>query len=419
MVEESNLNIVFLGHHNHGKSSLIACLLCNLHNSIQTEYDDIVSLFESSKLDHRRQEKDEETTIYSKERSFDYENREITLIDAPGKEEFIRNCFTAISKADVVVLVVDGTESIQEQTKEHLNYAESLDINEIIVAINKMDLLNYSEEEYKHVKNEASKIVGEAGYDVSNTNFVPVSAVKNENITANSEKMNWYKGPNLIEALINLKDPIRAKDLNLRLPIQNSDKRENKMYYGGIITTGKISKGEKVVFEPLSTKIGKEITTEIKNIQIHNEVREKAEAGDSAWLNFGDLKHEIGTGDVIGHEENPPTVAESFKAEIHILNSKRIEEGYNTIFEISTANVECTITNIRKVMNPKTGETIESDPGHIEEGQSAIVRVSPEQPVVIESRDNIPQLSRFVIRGDKETIGSGQCLKITHQKTKK
>ena len=177
----------------------------------------------------------------------------------------------------------------------------------------------------------------------------------------------------------------------------------------GRVETGGISQGDDVTFKPAS------VGGEVKTIEMHHEEVDSAEPGDNiGWNTRGVGSDDIKKGDVAGPADNPPTVVEKFEAQVIVLNHPNvISEGYTPVFHVNTAQVSCTFSDLKKTMNPKTGETIEEDPDYIKQGQSAIVEIRPQQPLVIEENDDIPQMARFAIRDMGQTVGAGMALNVT------
>jgi elongation factor 1-alpha len=150
---------------------------------------------------------------------------------------------------------------------------------------------------------------------------------------------------------------------------------------------------------------------------MHHEEVENAEPGDNiGWNTRGVGEQDVKKGDVAGPADNPPTVVESFKAQVIVLNHPNvISEGYTPVFHVNTAQVSCTFTDLHETMNPKTGETLEEDPDYIKQGQAAKVTITPQQPLVIEENDDIPQMARFAIRDMGQTVGAGQALEVNEK----
>ncbi len=418
MADKPHINLVFIGHVDHGKSTTIGRLLWETENLPQEEMRKLEEAAEEAgketfsfafAMDTIEEERERGVTIDLAHQEFDSDNYYFTIIDAPGHRDFIKNMITGASQADAGVLVVAADDGIQPQTKEHAYLAKTLGIDQLAVAINKMDLEDYEEGAYNDIKDEVSQMLQGVGYDPSDIDFVPISSFEGENVATESDETGWYDGPTLVDALDDFEEPERAVDLPTRIPIQDV---YNISGIGAVsvgrVETGEISQGDDLTFQPAG------VGGEVKTIEMHHEEVESAEPGDNiGWNTRGVGTDDVKKGDVAGPADNPPTVVDSFEAQVIVLNHPNvISEGYTPVFHVNTAQVSCTFTDLKKTMNPKTGETVEEDPDYIKQGQAAIVEITPQQPLVIEENDEIPQMSRFAIRDMGQTVGAGMALSV-------
>ncbi|MFB6241585.1 MAG: translation elongation factor EF-1 subunit alpha [Candidatus Nanosalina sp.] len=427
MADKPHINLVFIGHVDHGKSTTIGRLLWDTENLPEEEMRKLEDAAEEAgketfgfafAMDSLEEERERGVTIDLAHKEFDSDNYFFTIIDAPGHRDFIKNMITGASQADAGVLVVAADDGIQPQTKEHAYLSKTLGIDQLVVAVNKMDLVDYGEDDFNEIKDDVSEMLQGVGFDPSNIPFVPVSSFEGEGVAETSDEMGWYDGPSLLDALDNLEEPEKPEELPLRAPIQDVYKISGiGAVTVGRVETGEIEPGDSVVFEPASTRLNQNIGGEVKTIEMHHEEVEHAEPGDNiGWNTRGVGQDDVKKGDVAGHSDNPPTVVESFEAQVIVLNHPNvISEGYTPVFHVNTAQVSCTFEEIKSTMNPKTGETIEEDPDYIKQGQAAKVTIRPQQPLVIESNDDIPQMARFAIRDMGQTVGAGQCLSVNEK----
>ena len=421
MADKPHINLVFIGHVDHGKSTTIGRLLWETENLPKEEMRKLEEAAEEKgketfgfafAMDSLEEERERGVTINLAHQDFDSQNYYFTIIDAPGHRDFIKNMITGASQADAGVLVVAADDGIQPQTKEHAYLAKTLGIDQLVVGVNKMDLKDYSEDAYNEVKDKVSKMLQGVGFDTSQIPFVPMSSFEGKNVATKAEETDWYDGPTLLEALDDLEEPEKAVDLPMRIPVQDV---YNISGIGAVsvgrVETGGISQGDMVEFQPAG------VSGEVKTIEMHHEEVDSAEPGDNiGWNTRGVGSDDIKKGDVAGPTDNPPTVVEKFEAQVIVLNHPNvISEGYTPVFHVNTAQVSCTFTDLKQTMNPKTGETIEEDPDYIKQGQAAIVEITPQQPLVIEENDDIPQLARFAIRDMGQTVGAGMCLSLTEK----
>ena len=422
--KKPHINLVSIGHVDHGKSTMIGRLLWDTDNLPESEKRKLKDAAKEAgketfefafAMDNLKEERERGVTIDLRHQRFDSENYYFTMIDAPGHRDFIKNMITGAAQADAGILVVAADDGVQPQTKEHSYLAKTLGIRQLVVAVNKMDIPKYSEERYKEVKKEVSQLLKGVGFPVKKIKFIPISAYQGDNVVEKSDNLDWYDGPTLLEALDDFEAPEKPVDLPLRVPIQDAYKIKGVGTVPvGRVETGQLKTGTDVKFEPASTRLNKNVGGEVKTIEMHHEEVDEANPGDNIGFNVrGVGKDDVKRGDVAGTPDNPPTVAEKFKAQIIVLSHPNvITEGYTPVFHVNTAQVACTFTDLIKTQNPKTGELKEENPDYIKEGESAIVELRPQSPLVIETKDDIPQLSRFAIRDMGQTVGAGLCIEV-------
>jgi elongation factor 1-alpha len=418
--EKPHINLVFVGHVDHGKSTTVGRLL---YDSGVIDEQTIRKLRETAKqvgkagfefafvMDNLKEERERGLTIDLAHKKFVTKKYEYTIIDAPGHKDFIKNMITGASQADVGFLVVDVKEGIMAQTKEHAWLCKTLGVGQIGVLINKMDAVNYNEAKYNKVKEELSTLLKTAGYKINEVPFIPISAFVGDNIVKKSDKLAWYKGPTVVEQLDLFKEPEKPTNLPLRLPIQDV---YNITGIGvvpvGRVETGVMKVGDKIIIMPAREGTG--VTGEVKTIEMHHEQIQKAEPGDNVGFNVRGIgKKDIARGDVLGHEKNPPTVVKGFTAQIVVLNHPTvITAGYTPVFHVHTAQVACKFDKIEKKLDPATGAVREENPDFIKTGDAAIVKLTPSKPLVIEKQSDIPHMARFAIRDAGVTVAAGMCI---------
>ncbi len=427
MADKPHINLVFIGHVDHGKSTTIGRLLWDTENLPEEEMRKLEDAAEEAgketfgfafAMDSLEEERERGVTIDLAHKDFTSDNYFFTIIDAPGHRDFIKNMITGASQADAGVLVVAADDGIQPQTKEHAYLSKTLGIDQLTVAINKMDLADYEEDGYNDVVEEVTELLKGVGYNPDDIEFVPISSFEGEGVAEKSDEMPWYDGPSLLGALDNLEEPEKPKDLDLRVPVQDVYTISGiGAVTVGRVETGNIESGDNITFEPASTRLNQNIGGEVKTIEMHHEEVEQATPGDNiGWNTRGVGEQDVKKGDVAGPADNPPTVADSFEAQVIVLNHPNVvSEGYTPVFHVNTAQVSCTFTDLKKTMNPKTGETLEEDPDYIKQGQAAIVEITPQQPLVIEENDDIPQLARFAVRDMGQTVGAGMALSVNEK----
>ena len=418
--QKPHINVVFVGHVDHGKSTTVGRLL---YDSGHIDEQALRKLKEKAQelgkagfefafvMDQLKEERERGVTIDLAHKKFDSNKYEYTIIDAPGHKDFIKNMITGASQADTAFLVVAASEGVKAQTKEHAWLCKTFGIQQLSVLVNKMDTVNFDEAKFNKVKEEVSALLKTAGFKIDQVQFIPISAFQGENIVKRSDKMPWYKGPTLREQLDLFKQPEKPTQLPLRLPIQDV---YNITGIGvvpvGRVETGIMKVGDKVVIVP--AREGNGVEGEVKTIEMHHEQINQAEPGDNIGFNVRGIgKKDIARGDVLGHTTNIPTVVKEFTAQIVVLNHPTVlTAGYTPVFHVHTAQVACRFDKIEKKLDTTTGAVKEENPDFIKTGDAAIVKLIPSKPLVIEKQSDIPHMARFAVRDAGATVAAGMCI---------
>lgn len=423
MAEKPHLNLVIIGHVDHGKSTLVGRILLDTgqfppHMVEKFREEAKAKGKESFALawifDQLKEERERGVTIDVAHKRFDTDKYYITIIDAPGHRDFVKNMITGTSQADAAVLVVAAQHGVMAQTKEHMFLARTLGVKQMIVAINQMDATTppYDKARFETVKTDVHTLAKSVGYKDEQLQFVPVSAFEGDNIKE-KKKLDWWTGDTILKAIDKFVLPEKPTQLPLRWPIQDvySIKGVGTVPVGKV-ECGVMKPGMTLMFKP-SMKPGG-VAGEVKTIEMHHEMINEALPGDNIGVNIRGLnKGDIKRGDVAGPANDPPTVAKSFIAQIMVLNHPSvITKGYTPVFHCYTAQVACRFEEIQKKLDPKTGQVKEENPDFIKTGDAAIVKIIPTRPMVIESSKKIPQLGRFAIRDMGQTVAAGVCLEV-------
>lgn len=417
--EKPHLNLAVIGHIDHGKSTTVGRLMFETGTVPPHIIEQYRKEAESKGkatfefawvMDSLKEERERGITIDIAHKRFDTPKFYFTVVDCPGHRDFVKNMITGASQADAAILVVAAPDGVMEQTKEHVFLARTLGINQLIIAINKMDAVKYDEKRFEEVKKDLSALIQMVGYKPAEILFIPISSLAGANIKTKSPETPWYKGITLLESLDTLKEPEKPIDKPLRLPIQDVYSISGVGTVPvGRVETGVMKKGMKVSFMP-ANKQG-----EIKSIEMHHEEIPQAVPGDNVGFNVrGIAKGDLRRGDVTGPADAPPTVAEDFTAQIVILqHPSAITVGYTPVFHCHTTQTACTFIELLKKLDPRTGQAKEENPTFLKTGDAAIVKIKPTQAMVIENVKELPQLGRFAIRDMGQTIAAGVCMAIT------
>jgi elongation factor 1-alpha len=422
--EKKHINLVVIGHVDSGKSTTTGHLIYKCggidKRTIEKFEKEAAEMGKGSfkyawVLDKLKAERERGITIDIALWKFETPQYEYTVIDAPGHRDFIKNMITGTSQADVALLIVNSREGAFEagiskdgQTREHALLAHTLGVKQMIVGVNQMDTHNYSESRYEEIKKEVSAFLTKIGYKVDNPKnpilFVPISGFQGENMIERSALMGWYKGPCLLEALDQMRQPKRPVDKPLRVPLQDVYK------IGGIgtvpvgrVETGVLKPGMTVVFAPS----GK--TTEVKSVEMHHESLPQAVPGDNVGFNVKNLAvKDLRRGYVASDSKNDPAKeAANFEAQVIVMNHKNIMNGYAPVIDCHTAHVACKFERIHNKVDRRTNKETEKDPKSIKTGDSATVTMVPQRPLCVEAFTEYPPLGRFAVRDMRMTVAVG------------
>ena len=409
---KEHLNLAFIGHGDHGKSTLVGHLLLKAGAIAEQQLDEGEDKFRFV-MDKLGEERERGVTIDLAHQKFSTNKYDYTVVDCPGHRDFVKNMITGASQADAAVLVVAANDGVMPQTKEHMFLSMTLGIKQLIIAVNKMDMEDYSEDRFNEVKDEVSTLLKSIGRDPKTTPFIPLSAFEGDNIKEKSDNMPWYKGDTLMDELDKLTPPEKPVDLPLRIPIQDVYSITGVGTVPvGRVECGVMKQGDNVVFEPAG------VSGEVKSIEMHHEQFPEAEPGDNIGFNVrGVGKNDIRRGDVAGHTADAPTVAKQFTAQVVVLQHPGvITVGYTPVFHCHTSQTACTFLDLTSKLDPATGQPEKEKPDFIRTGDAAIVEIKPTKPMVMEEARKIPPMGRFAIRDMGQTVAAGLCLKITDQK---
>ncbi|XP_074658426.1 elongation factor 1-alpha 1-like [Tubulanus polymorphus] len=435
--EKIHINIVVVGHVDSGKSTSTGHLIYKCggidKRAIEKFEKEAQEMGKGSfkyawVLDKLKAERERGITIDIALWKFETKKYYVTIIDAPGHRDFIKNMITGTSQADCAVLIVASSTGEFEagiskngQTREHALLCFTLGVKQMIVGINKIDNTEppYSEERYKEISKEVSGYLKKVGYNPKSVPFVPISGWHGDNMLEESANMPWYKGwtctdrkdhpdtkgKTLFDALDNILPPERPVNKPLRLPLQDVYK------IGGIgtvpvgrIETGKLKAGMIVTFAPAN------VTTEVKSVEMHHETLPEGQPGDNVGFNVKNVSvKDIKRGMVAGDSKNnPPKEAKSFLAQVIVLNHPgEIHAGYAPVLDCHTAHIACKFAEIRQKIDRRSGKVLEENPKMVKSGDAAMINLVPSKPMVVEAFSDFQPLGRFAVRDMRQTVAVG------------
>ncbi len=406
----SLLRVVFVGHVDHGKSTLIGRILHDTGSLPEGKIDEIRKAcaaegmeFEFAfLLDALLEEQKQNVTIDTTQIPFRTARRRYAIIDAPGHKEFLKNMITGASTADAAILVIGANEGVREQSRRHAYLLNLLGIKQIIVVVNKMDLVDFSEARFHEIESEYRKFLAELGLEARA--FIPASARQGENVARATMKMKWYCGASVLEALDLLEPRASDVDLPLRLCIQDVYRFDQRRIIAGRIETGTLRVGDQLVFSP-ANKSSVVATIERWNAPPNS----PAVAGDSVGITLSEQIF-VERGYVASHENETPIETNRFHADLFWIVREPLRVGHFYDLRVATQDVKCQIVSIEQVMDSSTLEMKSDGREQLERNEIGRLTIQTRGPLVIDNHDHIPNLGRFVIVDDGRIRGGGTIL---------
>ncbi len=406
---EEHLKFVIVGHVDHGKSTLIGRLFYDTDSLPNEKLDEVRRICEELGrelefgfiMDHLEEERTQGVTIDTAQTFFKTSKRHYVIIDAPGHKEFIKNMITGASQAEAAILIVDANEGVKEQTKRHAYILGMLGLDHVIVVINKMDLVDYSQERFNGVKDDVVAFL--SSLEIAPTYIIPISAKEGDNVAKKSEKMPWYDGPTVLDGLdtFKTKEPAVAKPL--RFPVQDVYKVKDKRVLVGRLEAGKIQKDEEIIFLPEESK------TAVQSIEILWKDKAEAEAGESIGITLTDPLF-IERGAVACSADNRPAITSKIRANVFWMSKQPFKKGENLLLRLATQEVPVDI-NVEKKIDSSTLKIILENPDLVKETEVAQMMISTKKPLVVENFNDIQELGRFVLVRSLDVVAGGI---ITH-----
>ncbi|KLU92055.1 elongation factor 1-alpha [Magnaporthiopsis poae ATCC 64411] len=444
--EKAHLNVVVIGHVDSGKSTTTGHLIYKLKGidarTIEKYEKEAAEMGKGSfkyawVLDKLKAERERGITIDIALWKFETAKYNVTVIDAPGHRDFIKNMITGTSQADCAILVIGaGTGEFEAgiskdgQTREHALLAFTLGVRQLIVAVNKMDTAKWAQSRFDEIVKETKNFIKKIGFNPDTIPFVPISGFNGDHMISESADMKanispnapWYKGwtktitkdgkketvvggVSLQDAIDDVTPPKRPTDKPLRLPLQDVYK------IGGIgtvpvgrIETGVLKAGMVVTFAPSN------VTTEVKSVEMHHQQLPEGVPGDNVGFNVKNVSvKDIRRGNVAGDSKNdPPMGCASFNAQVIILNHPgQVGAGYAPVLDCHTAHIACKFAEMVEKLDRRTGKSIEANPKFIKSGDAAIVKMVPSKPMCVETFSEYPPLGRFAVRDMRQTVAVG------------
>lgn len=412
--ELQKMNIVIIGHVDHGKSTLIGRLLADTNSLPNGKLEEVKARCAQNArpfeyaflLDALKDEQAQGITIDSARCFFKSDQREYILIDAPGHIEFLKNMISGAARAEAAVLVIDAHEGIQENSRRHGYLLSMLGIRQVVVAVNKMDLARHSQAVFETIQKEYTDFLSQI--HVTAEYFIPISARDGDSIAVHSEKMAWYSGPTILEALDRFKKEAAPLDQPLRFPVQDIYKftaqNDDRRIIAGTVATGQLHVGDEVVFYPSKKQ------SHVATIESFNTPQKKESyAGQSTGFTLTEQIY-IQPGEIAFRADQPsPQISTQVKVNLFWLGKDPMVFNKRYLLKIATMRVPVWLRNINTVLDASE-LTTENNRKHIERHDVAECVLETLKPIAFDLSAEIAQTGRFVLIDNYQIAGGGVIL---------
>jgi bifunctional enzyme CysN/CysC len=402
-----HLNIVIVGHVDHGKSTLLGRLYADTGSLPDGKLDKVRDIcrrqgkeFEYAFLfDAFLEEQEQGITIDTARTFFTWEGRHYIIIDAPGHKEFLKNMVSGAARAEAALLVIDAHEGVKEQSKKHGYLLSLLGIRQVAVIVNKMDLVGYRQDVYEAIEKEYRAFL--ALLKVTPERFAPVSAKLGDNIATPSAHMPWYSGPTVLETLGLFRKETARDRQSLRFPVQDVYKFDARRIIAGRIANGKVRVGDRLVFSP-SNKSAMVKTIEAFNME---SVPTEATAGQSTGITL-DEQIFIMRGEIVSHEDSVPVVSTTFRCNLFWMGSRPLEKGRKYLLRLATREVECEVSTIHRIIDT-TDLAARETKTSVARNEVAELTIRTKAPIAFDLYGDFEVTGRFVLVDQYDVSGGG------------
>ncbi len=409
-----NLNIVIVGHVDHGKSTLLGRLYADTDSLPDGKLEKVQAIcrqqgkeFEYAFLfDAFLEEQEQGITIDTARTFFMWKGRQYIIIDAPGHKEFLKNMISGAARAEAALLLIDALEGVKEQSKKHGYLLSLLGVRQFAVVVNKMDLVGYRQDVFDGIEKEYREFLGQ--FKAVPTQFIPVSAKLGDNIAHRSEQMSWYSGPTVLDTLGAFSKEAARSEQPLRLPVQDVYKFDARRIITGRITAGRVKVGDHLVFSP-SNKRANIRTVEAFNIEPQPT---EGQAGQSIGVTL-DEQIFVERGEIASHQEQLPQVSTAFRANLFWLGKRPLEKGRKYLLRVATKEVDCEVASIHRIID--TMDLAQQQGSHtVGKNQVAELTLRTKTPVAFDLSASFEATGRFVLVDEYDIAGGGIITELVH-----
>ena len=409
-----NLNIVIVGHVDHGKSTLLGRLYADTGSLPDGKLEKVQAIckqqgkeFEYAFLfDAFLEEQEQGITIDTARTFFMWKGRQYIIIDAPGHKEFLKNMISGAARAEAALLLIDALEGVKEQSKKHGYLLSLLGVRQFAVVVNKMDLVGYRQDVFDGIEKEYREFLGQ--FKAVPAQFIPVSAKLGDNIANRSQAMSWYSGPTVLDTLSAFQKETARSEQPLRLSVQDVYKFDARRIITGRITAGRLKVGDHLVFSP-SNKRANIRTVEAFNIEPQPT---EGQAGQSIGITL-DEQIFVERGEIASHQEHLPSVSTAFRANLFWLGKKPLEKGRKYLLRVATKEVDCEVASIHRIID--TMDLAQQQGSNsVGKNQVAELTLRTKAPVAFDLSASFEATGRFVLVDEYDIAGGGIITELVH-----
>ncbi|MDH4301726.1 MAG: GTP-binding protein [Nitrospira sp.] len=409
-----NLNIVIVGHVDHGKSTLLGRLYADTGSLPDGKLEKVQAIckqqgkeFEYAFLfDAFLEEQEQGITIDTARTFFMWRGRQYIIIDAPGHKEFLKNMISGAARAEAALLLIDALEGVKEQSKKHGYLLSLLGVRQFAVVVNKMDLVGYRQDVFDGIEKEYREFLGQ--FKAVPSQFIPVSAKLGDNIANRSATMSWYSGPTVLDTLGAFSKEAARSEQPLRLSVQDVYKFDARRIITGRITAGRLKVGDHLVFSP-SNKRANIRTVEAFNIEPQPT---EGQAGQSIGVTL-DEQIFVERGEIASHQEHLPSVSTAFRANLFWLGKRPLEKGRKYLLRVATKEVDCEVALIHRIIDTMDLAQQQGS-STVNKNQVAELTLRTKAPVAFDLSASFEATGRFVLVDEYDIAGGGIITELVH-----
>ena len=409
-----NLNIVIVGHVDHGKSTLLGRLYADTGSLPDGKLEKVQAIckqqgkeFEYAFLfDAFLEEQEQGITIDTARTFFMWKGRQYIIIDAPGHKEFLKNMISGAARAEAALLLIDALEGVKEQSKKHGYLLSLLGVRQFAVVVNKMDLVGYRQDVFDGIEKEYREFLGQ--FKAVPSQFIPVSAKLGDNIANRSEQMPWYTGATVLETLGGFQKEAARSEQPLRMPVQDVYKFDARRIITGRIAAGRLKVGDHLVFSP-SNKRANIRTVEAFNIEPQPT---EGQAGQSIGVTL-DEQIFVERGEIASHQDHLPAVSTAFRANLFWLGKRPLEKERKYLLRVATKEVDCEVASIHRIID--TMDLAQQQGSNtVNKNQVAELTLRTKAPVAFDLSASFEATGRFVLVDEYDIAGGGIITELVH-----